>query len=77
MNKFEEKPADSVKQWFVNMFIATDQWFNTLFGGAPDETISSRIDKNKETCMLCRWMCDILNKIDPNHCQKYREDDEG
>jgi len=60
---------------------------NTLFvkeGGAKfgdaDETLSSVMGKNSQTntCKVCSWVCKyILDPIDPKHCHKSIEDDEG
>jgi len=65
-------------KYFWNLLISIDQFFNTLFGGNPDETISSRAGKarykgKKWGCILC-W---FLDKIDKNHCEKNIELDEG
>ena len=71
---------DAAKKYFWNLLIAVDQLVNTIFGGDPDETISSRLGKevvrhpnNKFASTLC-W---FLSKIDPDHCKKSIEDDEG
>jgi len=65
-------------KYFWNILISIDQFFNTLFGGNPDETISSRSAKAnrkgvKWGCILC-W---FLDKIDKNHCENSIELDEG
>lgn len=68
-----------MKRYFWNMLIAIDQLLNTLFGGDPDETISSRAGKYAANnrgwfpCVLCK----LLDIIDPNHCMKSIEKDEG
>lgn len=72
---YKEKPADSLHQYIVNIIISIDQFANVLLGGAPDETISSRCSKRGNK--ICVLLCKLLDKIDPNHCEKYREDDEG
>ena len=46
-------------------------------GGDPDETISSRAGKRVESCRVCRGLCWLLDKIDPRHCHKSIEADEG
>lgn len=68
----------SIKRWFWNVLISVDQLGNTLAGGDPDETISSRAGKAKQEgkrwgCVLCR----ILNWFDRGHCDKSIEPDEG
>lgn len=68
-----------MRAYFWNLLIAIDQLINTLFGGDPDETISSRAGKYAADrrgwfpCVLCK----LLDKIDPNHCAKSIETDEG
>jgi hypothetical protein len=34
-----------MRQYFWNLFLAIDQLFNTILGGFPDETLSSRMGK--------------------------------
>jgi len=64
-----------LKKYLKNLFIAVDQLFNAIFGGDPDETISSRCGKKE--IRLCKLICLILNKLDKKHCLKSREEDEG
>lgn len=62
------------------MLISIDQLFNTLLGGDPDETISSRMGKHlakHDKCPVCNFLCKLLNKIQPNHCIRAIENDEG
>ena len=67
------------------MLISIDQLGNTLLGGDPDETISSRLGKLKlkhsGTIPWYRPLSKIidygLDKIDPNHSIDAIEDDEG
>lgn len=63
------------KLYLFNLFIAFDQLLNTIFGGDPDETISSRLGKSGG--YLGRAMCWLMDKIDKGHCARVREDDEG
>ncbi len=64
-----------------NLLISIDQLFNAIFGGDPDETISSRLGKiitdRPESCVACVYICKVLHWIDPNHCVKVIEDDRG
>jgi len=67
-----------LKYWSLNVLISLDQLLNTIFLGAPDETISSRAGKARARgdwwgCYLCL----VLDWIDPRHCETSREDDEG
>jgi hypothetical protein len=69
-----------VKKYFHNIMIAADQFINALFGGDPDETVSSRTAKyirkgtdNKFILLLAA----LLEKIDPGHLKRSIEEDEG
>ena len=58
--------------------VAHDQLANAAFGGDEDETLSSRAGKaaregKRWACVLCR----LLDRLDPNHCEKSIEPDEG
>lgn len=66
-----------IKRYLWNLLISLDQFVNTVFGGDPDETISSRCGKRVEICKACRWLCERLNRIDPRHCKESIEADEG
>jgi len=69
-----------VKRYIWNLLISIDQLCNTILGGYPDETMSSRMGKHlikKPDCPLCKFLCGLLNKIDPNHCIDAIEKDEG
>jgi hypothetical protein len=72
--------GENVKQYFWNILISIDQFFNTLFGGYPDETISSRLGKHlvkHDKCPFCRMLCKFLNLFQKDHCVKSIEYDEG
>ena len=64
-------------KYIWNVLIALDQLANALLGGDPDETLSSRMGKRINTCVFCRFFCWVADKIDPNHCVKSLEYDEG
>lgn len=69
-----------MKQYFWNILISIDQLANTFLGGFPDETISSRMGKHirvNTECSVCRFLCKLLDIIDPGHCEKSIEEDEG
>ena len=58
--------------------VAHDKLANVAFGGHEDETLSSRAGKaaregKRWACVLCR----LLDRRDPNHCEKAIEPDEG
>ena len=66
------------KGWIKDILIGVDQLGNALLRGDPDETISSRAAKSAARgkrwgCVLCKF----LDKLDPNHCEKSIETDEG
>lgn len=68
----------SLRTYLWNLLVSLDQFINTVLGGFPDETISSRAAKSRKrgkrwACILCR----ILDRIDPDHCEKNIEPDEG
>ncbi len=65
-----------VKRYIKNIFVSIDQFFNTLLGGDPDETISSRCGKYKHR-KICKLICKLLDKIEYQHCEKSIEEDEG
>ena len=62
----------------LRIAVGADQTLNAALGGSEDETISSRAGKGARTgiwhwCLLCR----MLDWLDPGHCQKSIEADEG
>lgn len=68
--------AGSRRAW--TLAVAHDQLANVAFGGHEDETLSSRAGKAARdgkpwACVLCR----LLDRLDPNHCEKSIESDEG
>lgn len=67
-----------MKKYITNVAVAVDQLGNALLGGDPDETISSRAAKAALKgatwgCVLCR----LLDYLDPGHCVRNIERDEG
>ncbi len=71
-------PGRPILSYFRRLFVVLDQLLNVIFGGDEDETISSRIAKDRRrgrkfACVLCR----ILDWLDPDHCEKAIERDEG
>jgi hypothetical protein len=67
-----------MKRYFWNILISIDQLANTILGGDPDETISSRVGKRaKKGCKFCKFVCRILDIFDKGHCEKSIEKDEG
>lgn len=68
-----------MKKYLYNILIGIDQLANAILGGDPDETISSRMGKHlaRKDCPICNLLCSLLNKIQPDHCIKAIEPDEG
>lgn len=81
-----------MKAYIWNVLIWIDQGGNVIFApllncflrpvvrfGDPDETLSSVFGKNVSTgsCLGCKVMCKVLHWLDPNHCAKSVEADEG
>ena len=67
-----------MKRYFWNICVSVDQFVNTVLGGYPDETISSRAGKAQRQgkawgCLFC----DLLNIFENQHCAKNIEEDEG
>lgn len=67
----------SWSQWIINMLLGLDQLGNTILGGEPDETISSRLGRLKVSCggkipwskyPLARLVYEFLEFIDEGHC---------
>jgi hypothetical protein len=70
----------TLKKWAMNVLISIDQLGNTLAGGDPDETISSRLGKRKRAGTLTwfgRGLDRFLGWLDPGHSIDAIEDDEG
>lgn len=71
----------AIKIYIWNLLISIDQLINTIFGGSPDETISSRCGKRVRSheidCKFCKFLCIFLNWLDTGHCKDSIEEDEG
>lgn len=68
--------ANPARAW--RLAVAHDQLANAAANGHEDETISSRAGKARRAgrrwgCLLC-W---LLDRVDPQHCDKSIEEDEG
>jgi len=78
-----------MRAWLWNIIVWLDQGVNAFWGwalnrlfrvdvfGSPDETLSSCLGKVQHRCRACRWICLLLNRFDPQHCEKSIELDEG
>lgn len=63
-------------RYIKNVLVGFDQLFNTFFGGSPDETMSSRVYRYKDTNRVAYVTYRILNWIQPNHCEMSLEPDD-
>ncbi len=75
--RYAQHTMSKFQRYLLNLFISVDQLANTIIGGDPDETISSRMGKRVDTCKLCKWICSALNLLDKRHCKNSIEYDEG
>ena len=76
-----------LKKYFWNILIALDQLVNTLLGGDPSETMSSRMGKLvlqwkthpelKGRYIIAIIICRLLSYIQNNHCIDSIEPDRG
>lgn len=69
-----------VGRYFYNLAYSLDQMLNTVWGGDPDETVSSRIGRAARDGYLRpvpRLIRNVLERIDRNHCAEAIEEDEG
>lgn len=67
----------SLGNYIKNILISIDQLINALFGGNPDETLSSRAYKFSRKG--CYWYANIINGLffwQRNHCQESEEKDD-
>lgn len=71
--------VSKLKRYLWNILITLDQLCNTLLGGDPDETMSSRMGKDIKAnrCKLCKVVCYFLGLIQSDHCNKSIEPNEG
>jgi len=77
--------VSKLKKYFWNILISIDQFVNTVFGGSPDETISSRLGKwaknGKNKQGIRKYIYKVVNFIveifEKNHFKKSIEEDEG
>lgn len=74
---------NKLKRYFWNILITIDQFCNTLLGGDPDETMSSRFGKwlslphNTIRWRIAYPICVLLHLFQSHHCIRSIEEDEG
>ena len=67
-----------MKRYLKNILISISQLFNTILGGDPDETMSSRIGKRaRKGCKVGIFLSCFLNIFEKDHAKKAIEEDEG
>jgi hypothetical protein len=72
-------------RYLYNLCYSIDQFCNTVLGGDPDETISSRLGKLRRrnsgvipwSRPVSRAVAALLDALDPGHCNDSIEDDRG
>ena len=61
----------ALRRYIWNVLVSLDQLGNSLLGGWPDETVSSRSARSfRIGGRFGRFMCWWLNKLEPGHCEK-------
>lgn len=59
-----------MRGYIYNFLIGLDQFANSILGGAPDETISSRVGRARTNGhWMGKFMCWWLDWLDPGHCK--------
>lgn len=66
----KDKLKDLLKQYLWNNLWAWDRMLNAMSGGSSKEFISTRIYNNKSKYLVVGWLYQILNWIDPYHCER-------
>lgn len=67
----------TIRKYLINNLIGTDQACNALYGGDPDETISSRIGKDENSNIVAKWVAKFLDLFQKNHVIISEEPDRG
>jgi hypothetical protein len=70
--QIEQQEQQTAKEGYLHrVLVALDQFGNVVFGGDPDETISSRSARAAERGdWLGKFMCWWLDKLQSNHGEK-------
>ena len=63
---------NSFLQYAVNLIAVADRVVNTVLGGDPRQTLSSRMGRDIEAgrCRACGWICAGLSLIQGDHCAR-------
>lgn len=54
-------------QYGENVMLAMDRVMAAVMGWSGEYTVSAQCGRS--SCLLCRAVCWLLNRIDPNHCR--------
>lgn len=67
-----------MKRYLLNILLWLDLGANTLLGGDPQETLSSRFAKAaKSGRWWAKLACRLMGWLDPGHCTKSLDEHEG
>lgn len=66
-----------IGKYLFNILVSIDQLANTILGGDPDETISSRVGKLRKKRVWAEFIASILDRFDYKHSERAIEEDEG
>jgi len=77
-SKTYKKVLSKIGQYLLNQLLALDLLVNSLTGGDPRETLSSRFGKEirdekngtDDGCRICTFICRWLDVLDSRHCEK-------
>ena len=69
--------SSKLKKYSVRLLVSIDQLVNTMFGGFEDETISSRLGKDRYRNWITTKLSSFLDWFESDHVEKSIEDDEG
>ena len=59
-----------IVQYLLNILWALDRLGNAVLGGSSKEFISTRIYNYRNRSVVAWCLYRLLNRIDPNHCEK-------
>ena len=68
--------SNKLRIYGLRLMVSVDQLVNVVFGGSVDETVSSRLGKDRDKNWLTRSISSFLDILDPGHVEKYVELDE-
>jgi hypothetical protein len=68
--------VDVIRQYLRNVLVGFDQLVNAIFGGDPDETLSSRLQRHRRENEAASLIADALDTISPGHCADSLEPDD-